>query len=77
MRVQAGKESVDIGMCVKNSRNPVCVPDYTRPAKNGPSWQYSQAIVIVLTEYKARAVGPSQHVNNQMMMFPDTAHILP
>ena len=58
--MRAGKESVDIGVCVKNSRDRIFVPDYTLPSKNGPSWQYSQSLVTVLTEYKARAVGPSK-----------------
>ena len=62
VRVQAGKDTVDIGLCVKNSKGPVCVPDYTRPAENGAGWQYSQALQGVLAQYKARtALYPAQH----------------
>ena len=54
VRVLAGKESVDIGLLVKNARGPVCVPDYARPVPEGSGWQYSQALVGVLTQYKVR-----------------------
>jgi len=53
--VLAGKESVDIGLLVKNARGPVCVPDYARPVPEGSGWQYSQALLGVLTQYKVRA----------------------
>ena len=55
MRVLAGKESVDIGLLVKNARGPVCVPDYARPVPEGSGWQYSPALVGVLTQYKVPA----------------------
>jgi len=55
--VLAGKESVDIGLLVKNARGPVCVPDYARPVPEGSGWQYSQALVGVLTQYKVRPCG--------------------
>ena len=52
LRVLAGKETVDIGLLVKNAKGPVCVPDYARPAEGGSGWQYSPALENVLRQYK-------------------------
>ena len=57
VRVLAGKETVDIGLLVKNAKGPVCVPDYARPVPEGSGWQYSPALVGVLTQYKVPNYG--------------------
>ena len=73
VRVLAGKESVDIGLLVKNARGPVCVPDYARPVPEGSGWQYSQALVGVLTQYKVRALRAGlSRLAQQGLTFRDT-----
>ena len=60
------RRAVDIGLLVKNARGPVCVPDYAPPrAESGSGWQYSQALVGVLTAVQG-AAGSCERVMSRL-----------
>lgn len=53
-------KKLDVGLAVKSGRGPLYVPDYSRPAPGGATgWQYSQALLTVLSQYKVIPLWPS------------------
>ncbi|DBA92644.1 TPA: hypothetical protein ACH3X1_002861 [Trebouxia sp. C0004] len=52
--LQTGDEKVDLGLCVKHGAKGMCVPDYVQAQPDNSGWAYSQALVTVIEQYKAR-----------------------
>ncbi|KAA6417737.1 MAG: 5 -3 exoribonuclease 1, partial [Trebouxia sp. A1-2] len=52
--LQTGDEKVDLGLCVKHGAKGMCVPDYVQAQPDNNGWAYSQALVTVIEQYKAR-----------------------
>jgi hypothetical protein len=45
----------DLGLCVKHGARALCVPEYARPQPEERGWAYSNALLALLEQYKARA----------------------
>lgn len=50
--VRSGDDRYDIGVAVKSSKGPLCVPGFSIPSEDGGGWQYSNALALVLRDYK-------------------------
>jgi 5'-3' exoribonuclease 1 len=50
------EDRADVGLCVKHGAKGLCVPDYARPQPEERGWAYSEALLLVLEQYKVRQI---------------------
>lgn len=50
--VNTGSDRYEIGLAVKLGSKNMCVPGYVRSSPNGTGWEYTEALITILRNYK-------------------------